>query len=136
MKNRFKTLLVTLLITGCAPNEQIVHNYHEIKNRLISWNDIFIQEEKTYLVYFYSERCGNCNELKQDILSYYFKDITPMYFVCTDLEVVIGKPIELIGISDINEFYIFGTPFLTLINEQSVADYYVGKDQILDFISI
>ena len=133
-----KLILSTLIamLASCSSYETIKHNYHEIKDHLISLSDIFIQEEDTYLVYFYSERCGHCNELKQDILSYYFKQITPMYFICTDIEIVTGPPKDLLGISDINEFYIFGTPFLTLIKDGTVADYYVGKVQILDFISI
>ncbi len=135
MKKLILTTLITVL-ASCSSSETIKHNYHEIKDHLISWSDIFVQEEDTYLVYFYSERCGHCNELKQDILSYYFKEITPMYFICTDIEIVIGPPKDLLEISDINEFYIFGTPFLTLINDGTVADYYVGKAQILDFISI
>ena len=130
-------LVLSLLVSSCGQSEPIVtHNYHEIKVHLINWNDIFVQCEDYYLVYFYSERCGHCKEIKQDIISYYFKDINPLYFVCTDIEVEIGPSKDLIGINNIDDFYIFGTPFLIEITNREISNYYAGQAQILEFISI
>ena len=117
-------------------NEPVFHNYHEIKDRLIPWNEIFNQEEDYYFVYFYSETCGHCNDIKQDVLNYYFESINPMYFVCTNYEAVIGPKKELYGIDNIDEFYIFGTPFMIEIKDHTILDYYAGTIEILEFISI
>ena len=48
---KFKTLLfLTLIFTSCNQEiEPVKHNYHEIKDRLIPWDDIFTQEEHDYL---------------------------------------------------------------------------------------
>ena len=137
MRKLSSLLLPLLLLTGCGgkavPQEQ--HNYHEIKDRLIEWNNIFEQEEDDYLVYFYSERCGHCNELKQDILSFYFKEYIPMYFVCTDYDAVVGPRSDIAGVDNIDDFFIFGTPFLTRFKDHKVSNYYVGVAEIRSFIS-
>ena len=127
-----------LLLTGCTNNtkpKKVEHNYHEIRDNLIDWVDVFNQIEHFYLVYFYSERCGHCNSIKSDVISYYLKNIKRMYFVCTDYDAIYGQPKDLRGINNIDDFYIFGTPFLAEIFEYSVADYYAGTNAILNYIN-
>lgn len=137
MKKLSSLVLPLLLLSGCASNnkQETIHNYHEIKDRLIEWNTIFEQPEENYLVYFYSERCGYCNELKQDIIKFYLADYVPMYFVCTDYDVVVGPRSDLTGVDKIEDFYIFGTPFLTRLKLNKVANYYVGLSEIKEYIS-
>lgn len=136
--NYFNLILPVLLLTGCAKSEpkEPMHNYHETKDCLIPWTDIFEQVEDDYLVYFYSERCGYCNEIKQDVLSFYLELKPVMYFVCTDLDAIFGPSKDLKGIDNIDDFYIFGTPFLLRVYTHQVEDYYVGKNQILDYINL
>lgn len=132
-----RLFLFLFLITSCGlSDEQTKHNYHEIKDHIINWNQIFEVNDECYLVYFYSERCGYCNDIKQEILNYYFLHIDSLYFVCTDLENKTGPIKDLTGINNIDDFYIFGTPFLVEFNLQTVTNYYVGKDDILSLISI
>ena len=134
---KFKCLLFPLLLlSSCSSEEPIYHNYHEIKCSLISWSDVFVQEEDDYLVYFYSERCGHCKEIKQDIISFYLEDIYSMYFVCTDIEVTFGPNKNLAGIDNIDDFYIFGTPFLLNLVEHKVSAYYIGANEVKEHISI
>lgn len=133
-----QSLVIPLLILcGCNANNQHEeqHNYHEIKDRLIQWNDIFNQDEDDYLVYFYSERCGYCNEIKQDVLKFYLQEYMPMYFVCTDFDVVVGPRSDLTGVDSIDDFFIFGTPFLTRLKQHIVSNYYVGVSEIRDCFS-
>lgn len=135
---KFKlTLLSAAILTACTSNGEVIeHNYHEIKDKLISWDDIFIQKEDSYLIYFYSERCIHCNEIKQEIISFFLEDITTMYFVCTNIKAEFGPTKELNGIDSINDFYIFGTPFLLELKNHIVEDYYAGVNEVKDRISI
>ena len=136
MKRYTSLIIPLLLICGCqSKNTEEEHNYHEIKNRLISWDYIFEQEEDDYLVYFYSERCGHCNEIKQEILKFYLAEYTPMYFVCTDYDAIFGPKSDLVGVDNIDDFYIFGTPFLARLHNHIVTNYYVGVSEIRSFIS-
>ena len=137
MKNLTSLILPVFVLTGCQPAQKqpIKHNYHEVKNSLIPWSDVFDQNETDYLVYFYSERCGHCNSIKNDVISYYLTTDRIMYFVCTDIEAMFGNPKDLIGINSISEFYIFGTPFLVRLIEYAVSEYYVGANSILNYIN-
>ena len=137
MSKLLSFLLLPLLVSSCSEiEERPFRNYHEIKDRLISWNDVFNQEEDYYLIYYYSERCVHCNDIKQDVLYYYFNITTSMYFVCTDYEIVVGPKEDLRGIDNVDDFYIFGTPFITEIKDHIVLNYYAGTEEILAFISI
>ena len=138
MKKIICLALPLLLITGCkADNKQEpFHNYHEIRDHLISWENIFSVNSNDYLVYFYSERCGHCNEIKSTVIDYYLHTEKDMYFVCTDLDVVFGNPSDITGVDNIEDFYIFGTPFLTRIYQFKVKEYYAGTKSILSYLNI
>lgn len=137
MKKLICLTLPLLIITGCSPSnkEEQNHNYHEIRDHLITWSDIFSIPSTDYLVYFYSERCGHCAEIKNRVIDYYEHTSNEMYFVCTDIDAVYGKTIDLTGIDNVEDFYIFGTPFLTRIYQYKVKEYYAGSNAILDFIN-
>lgn len=136
MKSKIICLLTSLCLLGCKSEKtkEENHNYHEIKSCLLNWSDVFNQSETDYLVYFYSERCGHCNEIKNEIISYYYSTDNKLYFVCTDIDSVIGPVKDLTGIDNIDDFYIFGTPFLIRIYEFMVKEYYAGTKAILNFI--
>ena len=136
MKKLTSLIIPVFLITGCEPSQaiKVEHNYHEIKDHLIPWEDVFSQEEHDYLVYFYSERCGHCNSIKNDVISYYLTTEETMYFVCTDIDAVFGSQSDLTGIDNITDFYIFVIPFLARLVEYAISKYYVGSSAILDYI--
>ena len=137
MKKLKFILLPMLMMCSCAEQTEIViHNYHEIRNSLISWENIFFIEDDEFFVYFYAEKCGYCNEIKQSVLNFYLKNLCVFYFVNCDFEIKTGPIIDLRGIDNLDEFYIFGTPFLVKFEYRAVTDYYVGSQQILDYISI
>ena len=136
--NKLTSLVIPLLLlTGCnntKKHEPESHNYHEIRNNLIDWVDIFNQPERDYVVYFYSERCGHCNSIKNEIISYYQTTDKKMYFVCTDYDAIFGPQTDLRGIDNIEDFYIFGTPFLIRLQEYTLTEYYAGTAAILNYI--
>lgn len=134
---KLKSLVLPLLILCSCSNEPapIFHNYDDIKDNLISWSDVFNQEGD-YYVYFYSERCGHCNDIKQEIINLYLEELVNLYFVCTDIEAMLGPIKDLHGVNSVDDFYIFGTPFLVEINNCYVVDYYIGSEEIRGFISI
>ena len=144
MKHKL-TPLVVLMLMGCTdPVENVQpdtpieeYDYSIIASRQIKWKDILSKSESRYVVYFYSEYCGYCKQVKQDILSYYKKDIDDMYFLDTVQENAVYKPNDglLIGTKNIADFYIFGTPFLAEITNKTVTNWYAGVDSIMLYIS-
>ena len=111
-----------------------MHFFSLFSNHVFDWINVFEQEEADYLVYFYSERCGHCNSIKNDIINYYLTTSNRMYFVCTDYDAIYGPQKDLRGVNNIDDFYIFGTPFLVRIQNYTVSEYYAGTTAILNFI--
>ena len=103
MKKLFLAVASILFVSSCgsARTQKVEHNYHEIKDDLIDWIEVFEQPEPYYLVYFYSERCGHCSSIKSEVISYYLKHIKRMYFVCTDYDAIYGPQKDLRGIDNI-----------------------------------
>ena len=138
MKKYACTLLMTTVLNGCNPKVSELTDeldYCLVSDVTIAWNDVFNQFEADYLVYFYSEICGHCREIKNEIIAFYQSRCWAMYFVCTDEYAVFGPRSDLKGIDNINDFYIFGTPFLCEIKNYVVGDYYVGVNSIREFIN-
>ena len=139
-------LLSLLIILGCNTNETNKTNQVEIKEEgldykitdknQIEWNDVFDQDDTRYSVYFYSERCGHCKIIKEEILSYYLSKKETMYFVNVTGKDGIYKSNDgfLIGVDNIEDFYIIGTPFLIEITNSTISNWYAGVDSIRKYI--
>ena len=145
MKLKCLSLAVLAISGGCNPEitekpisiETIEYDYSLIESKKIAWNDVLSKSESRYMVYFYSEYCAYCKQIKQDILSYYSKNIDNMYFVDTVNQKAIYKSNDglLIGTKSMEDFYIFGTPFLVEITNFTVTNWYAGVDSIKLYIS-
>ena len=139
-------LLSCLLLTGCfgddksekKTQEEPILDYYSIADQKINWGDIFSQKEKEYLIYFYSEYCGHCKSIKEEVLSYYYLCEKAFYFVdIVEQKAVIKSDRDsIIGTKSIKDFYILGTPFLINIKEKMVDSYYAGTEAILNFINM
>ena len=129
-------VIIVLLCTSCnkTKNTTDTSKYDYPKDVTIKWDDIFSLESDNYLVYFYSLTCSHCRDLKQEILTFYYERQPLMYFVNTNDKGVFGKTKDLRGIDSVDDFYIFGTPFLIRIKEYKVSDYYPGVTSIREYI--
>ena len=114
----------------------INHEYDEIVNKKLLWNDIFSVAKPTYFVYFYSLFCQNCNSIKNEIIEYGLAN-DDIYFVQDSKEFVFGNDIlNTIGVSDISFFFISGFPTLVLINNSKITNHIVGTKNIIDFLNL
>lgn len=108
----------------------INHEYEEIVNQKLLWNDIFSVAKPTYFVYFYSLVCQNCNSIKNEIIEYGLAN-DDIYFVQDSKEFVFGNDItKTIGISDISFFFISGFPTLIEIDNAILVNHVVGVNNI------
>ena len=145
MKLNLLSLSLLVLVSGCQPineedpkeKESVQYEYSITADHQIKWNNILSKSESRYMVYFYSEFCAYCKQVKQDILMYYSKNIDEMFFVDTVKEKAVYKNNDglLIGTKNINDFYIFGTPFLVEITNYVVTNWYAGVDSIRLYIA-
>ena len=134
MKKLFLFPLMTVFLVSCANENKVVaeeHDYSDVSHLLICWGDIFKIKDRQYFVYIYSETCGHCQEIKQDIISYalnhdsfYFIKFNSGIPIINDRNIVIGK-------DKVEELGIVGTPSMFLITDHIVEVNYVGKKEII-----
>ena len=135
-------ILPILLLSSCSIYEStdhsflsseevsINHEYEEIANQKLLWNDIFSVAKPSYFVYFYSLVCQNCNSIKNEIIEYGLAN-DDIYFVQDSKEFVFGNDItKTIGISDISFFFISGFPALIEIDNAILVNHVVGVNNI------
>ena len=111
------------------------HDYNEIEELLISWGDIFKIEDPRYYVYFYSETCSHCKNIKNEVIGYSLSNQTPMYFVTFNKEVVVSHDISnTIGLTSVEGLSILGTPSLLDIESGVIVQNIAGETAILNYL--
>ena len=151
MKHNFcKTIPLSLMVilTGCSfekdisknsvafdPNiVEIEHDYSEILEYQIKWENIFKIEVENYYVYFYSLSCSNCQEIKNFMIERALerKDI---YFIKSSNEIPIQNDVKsTIGAQNVVDFAILGYPALIKIEDGKCTKNIAGKSQILTLL--
>ena len=142
MKNILSNVLFLpclFILIACDRKEKVVfteHDYIEVRDREIGWNDVFSPAKIDYFVYFYSRRCSHCNAIKDKVIDYSLK-VDNMYFIEFDSDVKVGNNAELtIGKTTIDDLFILGTPSLLEIKDKMVTMNIAGEDDILSFLRI
>ena len=141
------SLLSLALLISCSSNQssdviieeeqQETHVLdYSIVTTSIHWNEVFDQEEERYLIYFYSEYCGYCRNIKEEFLTYYLNTDDRIYFINAIEEKAVfrGDAGSLLGRKVMTDFYIPGTPFLLELANWTITNYYLGLDSIRMYI--
>jgi len=123
------------MMISCSETNQPIITKDYPEDHLICWDNIFKQTEKEYLVYFYSDYCGHCQNIKDEVLQFYCISKYKMYFVNATNDAKFGSDVSsFVGINDPYEFFIPGTPFLTIIKDHALCEYYAGVNAIRIFM--
>ena len=135
MNKLFVLPLLALLMVGCTKKNEKVedkeYDYSDINHLKICWDEILSQIQVSYFVYIYSETCGHCKEIKQQVIDYALNH-DGFYFVSYNNRIpIIDDESFVVGKSNINELGIVGTPTLFLIEEHIVKENIVGKNNII-----
>lgn len=145
-KNYFSCFLLLLQLTSCesqssssyvvstpSSNYSIIDKYGLNK---IDWPEIFNQSGEEYFAYVYSETCSYCNKIKP-MVSYFCSTIAnPFYFIEFSDEIPINTDHKkTIGIKNVENLYIRGTPTLFFIKNKEIFDCFCGYSEIFEYIS-
>ena len=141
MKKFFLIVLASIALIGCNKNQttsetsnSFLHDYDSIADKLISWNDLLIQEKEKYRVYVYSVTCGHCNDIKQEILSYALEK-DDLYFIEYNQSIPIcNNDVRLMETNNLDDICIFGTPSLLTIENGFLTENIAGSTKILESI--
>lgn len=135
MKKLF--LLSTLLILGCTSSNPVasIQEYDYPQDKSIKWNQSFSINEPSYYLYFYSLNCKHCKSVKNELVTYYYSHNDSFYFInCDEYSVCKQDPEKIIGINNVYDLYIIGTPTLLKLDKQIVTEYYGGETMIRNFV--
>ena len=142
---RILPLVLTAMFASCAPakSEQMSKNafdeYEILNTQQIKWSTVLSQTETNYLVFFYSETCPHCHEIMGDVIAFSESNIVKTYFLDTkksETKVPIKNEVdETIGVTEIDDLFIAGTPTIIEVQEGMVKANVPGKDECLTFLN-
>ena len=131
--------LITLIVS-CKPqtssNSKI--DYGIMERQSVTWAECLSQTESNYLVFFYSETCSSCREIKRDVVVFATSNVVKTYFLD------VAKPINnvqtcpedeiVVGVDNIEDLYIVATPtFIEVENGRTTVNV-VGKERCLGLL--
>lgn len=128
MRKVILLLITTLVLTlaACAPEVPVILDYSSFEEQLISsYNEATYEFENKYIVYYYSQNCGHCANVKDDIL-HFFDSFNTLPFYIFNIS-------DANDVSDLEEFY--GTPTVFVMSDGVVSESYIGSDKIYNFIA-
>lgn len=143
MKGKILLLIIPILFSCSTNKEQedvpVIphHDYQEVKDLMIKWEDVFNHEEENYAVYFYLPTCKYCETIKDEVIDIALTHETKIYF-CSDKENIRidedAHPKELLGISQIDYLSIVGFPTVFQITHHETSDGGLGYVECIDLI--
>lgn len=118
-------VMLLLAVSGCEDEELL--DYSDFEDvRQLSYDAGETKENERYILYYYSENCGHCSDVKQEILAFFQTfDHLNVYLMDTGAE-------EVKDVSRYDEFV--GTPSLFIIADGEVIESYIGSQEIRSFI--
>ncbi len=124
MKKLLILLITVFVLSLSACSEEKALDYSSFEDNLIYSYEAAASYDDKYIVYYYSENCHHCSEVKDDILTFFTTyDKLPFYI----LEVS-----QATDSSFLDEFV--GTPTIFIMIDDQVDEAYIGSYGILDFI--
>ena len=139
------TLLVAAMFVSCSPaqNEQSNKNasteYEIPIEREIFLKDCLSQNESQYLVFFHSETCSHCKEIRGDVLSFCEANLTKIYFLDikkpTNEIQTCSKEEIAVGVSNYEDLKIVGTPTIIKVENGVTVINVAGKENCLTLLN-
>lgn len=129
MKKYFH-LLSILILCGCSNNElpsssYPEHQYSEIADLMITYDRGFDIDENDHFLYFYSETCYYCKQIKDEVIDFAINKHFPIYFIQANDSIPSNHNAEEINqtikSNDVNDLFVGATPQLVLIEQGRIA---------------
>ena len=139
---RFVVSLLSIpLITSCTPTEESASQYKAFKefqvvvDNSIKWQNILNQEEKSYIIFFYSETCAYCHEMQSEVVDFAITCPLKTYFLDTSETQIPIDPEKKIGATNYEEASITGTPTILEVENATITANIAGIDGCLTYLN-
>ncbi len=128
----YQLFIVCNLLISCSTNTL---DYKDIDSfHFIKWDGIFNISEYGYF-YFYSYTCSACNRIKEEVLNFLIhQEIYFLIIKSDDFQYCHDDKIS-IGVNNIHDFRIEGTPTLMYLEKSKVNKILCGYVQIFNHIN-
>lgn len=129
------------LLASCSQSEntsesfKAYKDYEVVVNNSITWPEILNQEEKNYIIFFYSETCAYCHEMQQEVIDFAITCPLKTYFLNTSENTVPIKEDKIINVKNYEEASITGTPTILEVNDATITDNIAGIDDCLTYLN-
>lgn len=118
-------ILMLLLLAACEPEETFEYEYSDLDSEQVTSYMEGETMDGKYILYYYSETCPGCNDVKQDII--------PFFMEFSLLDVYLLNTAEMFDISLFTEFV--GTPSLFVIDgSKNLYETYIGVQRVRIFM--
>ena len=135
------SLATLAIVASCSPARDATNSKNTFQeqeiviNHLIKWEELLKQKEENYIVFVYSEKCGHCHDMMDEIITFAQDGILATYFVNTlDNSVPLSREVE-VGINKIEDLSIVGTPTIIEVDKAVVTSNLAGIDDCLLFLN-
>ncbi|MDR1697512.1 MAG: hypothetical protein LBR37_01150 [Erysipelotrichaceae bacterium] len=130
-----KLILLSFLLISCDSHNKD-KTYDDYLEFHCLWHEIFLKDDASYFVYFYSQTCPHCERIKNEIFAYIDQKTKPLYLVVKSGAMVFTKDIsKTIGVDKIEAFSIYAFPSLVHIHDGLVLFNEYGANNISNIIS-
>lgn len=144
MKVSFSLLTIVLFLCSCDVSKKTVECFQiaeesalDYPKDLIKWADLFKIDKEEYFVYVFSYDCFHCKEIKDKVMTFSSNcEIEVLFLEYSNVIPIRSNVSKTIGVSDLNEVYIKGTPTLILIKNGVIMLNVGGKAEVLSIISL
>ena len=133
MKKFLVFILLAFFLIACQ-GEVKTYSYKDVNDKHLTYENIFSPPNFHYFIYVYSGGCYVCDSIKQEIIPYGLSHDN-FYFLIYSHELT--PPNEnfiqdsILGVSDVTNIYLIGTPTMLEIKEAKIDSYYLGSEKIL-----
>ena len=134
-------ILSICVLSACSQSENYSESFKAYKdfevvvNNSITWPEILNQEEKSYIIFFYSETCAYCHEMQQEVIDFAITCPLKTYFLNTSENTVPIKEDKVINVKNYEEASITGTPTILEVKEATITNNIAGIDDCLTYLN-
>ena len=135
-------ILSICVLSACSQSENSSESFKAYKdfeavvNNSITWPEILNQQEKSYIIFFYSETCAYCHEMQQEVIDFAITCPLKTYFLNTSENTVPIKEDKVINVKNYEEASITGAPTILEVNDAVVTDNIAGIDDCLTYLNV
>lgn len=125
-------LAFAVLLTSCTNKQD---TYETFQNKHLNASNAFKATEEEYYLYFYTNNCPHCNDIKKIIFKQAKDKNTPLYFINNnDVKGILNRTdnreFSNFGALSFEEVYIYGFPTLLLLRDGRVIAQFLGSSEI------